>query len=286
MSADVPAVKTVPSGSKLIFETKDALDGQILSESQGFDSMNWERVNPATGPVAIDGAEPGDTLKITIELIKCDSTGVMAAIGGFGALAEDITEPAIKVLRILEDRITFIDGVDLPLRPMIGVIGTAPKGEAVSCGVPGSHGGNMDCKLICPGNILYLPVFHPGALLAIGDVHACMGDGEVMGTGVETAANVHVVVEVIKDFPISDPILETPDTIYSLVSDDTLELASAGAIRNIRDMVSERLDIDKNTAGMLISAIGDLEICQIVDPKLTVRFGVPKALFGQFTNAV
>ena len=278
MSADNPAVMTVPPGSKLVFETKDALDGQILSESQGFDSMNWERVNPATGPVAIEGAEPGDSLKIIIEKIECDSTGVMAAIGGFGALADDISEPSIKVLNILEDRIPFMDGVDLPLRPMIGVIGTAPAAGAVSCGVPDHHGGNLDCKLVAPGNILYLPVFHPGGLLAVGDVHACMGDGEIMGTGVETAAKVHVTVELLKDHRISDPVLETSDTLYSLVSDETLELASVRAIRNIRNQIAEKLSIDNNTAGMLISAIGNLEICQIVDPKLTVRFGIPKGL--------
>jgi len=278
MSADNPAVMTVPSGSRLIFETHDALHGQIQNEEEGFDSMNWERVNPATGPVAIEGAEPGDSLKITIEKIECDDTGVMAAIGGFGALADDIIKPSVKVLKILEDRIPFIDGVDLPLTPMIGVIGTAPAVGTVSCGVPDHHGGNLDCKLVAPGNILYLPVFHSGALLAVGDVHACMGDGEIMGTGVETAAKVHLTVEVIKNYSTTDPVLETPDTVYSLVSDETLELASVRAIRNVRDIVVEKLGIDNNTAGMLISAIGNLEVCQIVDPKLTVRFGVPKKI--------
>jgi len=276
MSADNPAVLTVPSGSKLVFETNDALDGQIQNEKQGFDSLDWERVNPATGPVAVEEAEPGDTLKIIIENIECDCTGVMAAIGGFGALADDITQPSIKMLDILEDRIPFIEGIDLPLNPMIGVIGTAPAGEAVPCGVPDRHGGNLDCKLVAPGNALYLPVFHKGALLAIGDVHACMGDGEIMGTGVETAAKVHVTVEVIKGMTITDPILETHDTVYSLVSDETLELASKRAIKNIRNMTAKKLNIDNNTAGMLLSAIGNLEVCQIVDPKLTVRFGMPK----------
>jgi len=281
MSADNPAVVTVPPGSRLVFETHDALHGQIQNEEQGIDSINWERVNPATGPVAIEGAEPGDTLKISIEKIVCDSIGVMAAIGGFGALADDIVKPGIKVLKILDDRIPFMEGVDLPLKPMIGVIGTAPAVGAVSCGVPDHHGGNLDCKLVAPGNILYLPVFHPGALLAMGDVHACMGDGEIMGTGVETAAKVHVTVELIKGQTISDPMLETPDTIYSLVSDETLELASIRAIKNIRNMIAEKFNVDNNTAGMLISAVGNLEICQIVDPKLTVRFGVPKSLLSE-----
>jgi len=280
MSADTPAVITVPPGSKLIFETHDALHGQIKNEEQGFDSMDWSRVNPATGPVAIEGAMPGDTLKISIEKIECDDTGIMAAIGGFGALADDIVKPSIKVLKIQRDSIPFIEGVDLPLKPMIGVIGTAPAVGEVSCGVPDNHGGNLDCKLVAPGNILYLPVFHPGALLAVGDVHACMGDGEIMGTGVETAAKVHLTVEVINDKTITDPMLETPNTIYTLASDNTLENASTKAIRIMRDLVADKHKIDKNTAGMLISAIGNLEICQIVDPKQTVRFGVPKSLIS------
>ena len=135
MNAEIPAVMTVPSGSRLVFETKDALDGQILSENQGFDSMNWERVNPATGPVAIEGAEPGDALKIVIESIECDPTGVMAAIGGFGALADDIIKPSVKILDILEDRIVFSGDVDLPLSPMIGVVGIAQDVQQ-----PGIHG--------------------------------------------------------------------------------------------------------------------------------------------------
>jgi len=280
LSADDPPVLTVPSGSRIIFETKDALHGQIKNENQGFDSMDWSLVNPATGPVAIEGAKPGDTLKIFIEKIECDVTGIMAAIGGFGALADDIKTPSLRVLSILNDRIPFVNGIDLPLDPMIGVIGTAPLHGAVSCGVPDHHGGNLDCKLIKPGNTLYLPVFNKGALLSAGDVHACMGDGEIMGTGVETAAKIYVTVEVIKGFTLTDPLLETPDIIYSLVSDETLEPASVRAIRNIRDMVAKKCSIDNNTAGMLLSAVGNLEICQIVDPKVTVRFGVPKDLIS------
>jgi len=159
---------------------------------------------------------------------------------------------------------------------MIGVIGVAPEGDAVLCGTPGSHGGNMDCKKIAPGSSLYFPVFHPGALLAMGDVHACMGDGEIMGTGVEVPAKVEVSVELIKGFTISDPLLESSGMIYSVASADTLENAANKAVRNIRDMAASKLGLDADVAGMLLSAIGELEVCQVVDPLLTVRFGMPK----------
>ena len=134
----------------------------------------------------------------------------------------------------------------------------------------------MDCKEISPGNILYLPVFHPGGLLSMGDVHACMGDGEIMGTGVEVPANVWVTVEIIKGLDIPDPLLETSDMIYSVASDDTLENATKKAVSNIREMVASKLKMDLDTTGMLLSAIGELKICQVVDPLLTVRFGMPK----------
>ena len=276
MSKENPAVLTVPSGSKLIFETNDALDGQIKDQSQGIASLDWERVNPATGPVAIEGAKPGDAIKVVIEKIEATGNGVMAAIPGFGLFSSEVTAPSVRVLPLGGDTIPFSDQISLPARMMIGVIGTAPAGDPVPCGTPGSHGGNMDCKKIAPGNTLYLPVFHPGGLLALGDVHACMGDGEVMGTGVECPANVTVTVELMKGFVIPDPMLEVGEMIYSVASADTLENASKKAAGNIRAMVEKKMKLELNDAGMLLSAIGELEICQVVDPLMTVRFGIPK----------
>jgi len=277
MSKDNPSVLTAPSGSRLLFETNDALDGQVTNSDQSISALNWERVNPATGPVAIEGAMPGDALKITIESIEPAATGIMAAIPGFGVFGESTAQSSLRVMPIHNDHIEFGDGIKLPFRPMIGVVGVAPTGDPVRNGVPGSHGGNMDCKKISPGSILYLPVFHPGGLLAMGDVHACMGDGEIMGTGVEVPAKVVVIVDLVKSMNIPDPLLETVDMIYGIASDETLEKASKIAVRNIRDMVAAKLKLDDATTGMLLSAIGELEICQIVDPLMTVRFGVPKA---------
>ena len=110
----------------------------------------------------------------------------------------------------------------------------------------------------------------------MGDVHACMGDGEIMGTGVEVPAKVCVTVEVVKGLDIQDPLLETADMLYSVASDDTLENATKKAVSNIREMVASKLDLDIDTTGMLLSAIGELKVCQVVDPLMTVRFGMPK----------
>ena len=276
MSKDNPAVLTVPSGAGLCFETNDALHGQVMSDGQSISALDWERVNPATGPVAVEGAEPGDAIKVNIEQIEISGMGIMAALPGLGIFSGSITEGKLKIMPVLGDQIEFGYGINLPIRPMIGVIGTAPAGEAIPCGTPGSHGGNMDCKKIAPGSVLYLPVFHPGGLLAMGDLHAAMGDGEVMGTGVEVSGKVWVTVNLIKGLYIPDPLLETRDMIYSIASADTLENASLKAAGNIREMVVSKLGLDPETAGMLMSAAGQLEICQVVDPLMTVRFGMPK----------
>lgn len=276
MDKDNPPALTVPSGSSLIFETCDCFHGQIQSEAQTIDSLNWDRINPATGPVFIEGAEPGDSLKVTIRKIEFTGNGIMAAIPDVGIFGDEIAQSGIKILRVQEHGIDFANDVILPVRPMIGVIGTAPATDAIPCGTPGSHGGNMDCTKIAPGSTLYLPVFHTGGLLSMGDAHACMGDGEIMGTGVEIPARIYVDVKVEKQLSISDPLLETDAMVYSIASCDTLEAASKKAAENIRNMVIQKLDMDKNTVGMLLSAIGNVEVCQIVDPKVTVRYGVPK----------
>ncbi|MCL2249150.1 MAG: acetamidase/formamidase family protein [Oscillospiraceae bacterium] len=276
MSKENPPVLTIPSGSSLIFETNDALDGQIRSAGQSIESLDWERVNPATGPVAIEGAMPGDSIKVTIKRIDITGTGIMAAIPGFGVFGDETTSASLEIMPIYDDYIDFGHGIKLPYRPMLGVIGVAPAGDPIPCGTPGSHGGNMDCKKIAPRSELYLPVFCPGALLAMGDAHACMGDGEIMGTGVEAPATIEVEVELLKKFTITDPLLEADGLIYSLVSADTLENATKRAVANIRDMVAKKMNLDNNTAGMLLSAIGELEICQVVDPLVTVRFGIAK----------
>lgn len=271
-------VLTVPSGSKLVFQTCDCFHGQVKNASQSIDSLDWDHINPATGPVFVEGAEPGDTLKITIEQIAFTGNGVMAAIPGAGVFGSEVTQSSIKMLKVSDNQIDFGNGIVLPVRPMIGVIGTAPENEGIPCGTPGSHGGNMDCTKIAPGNTLYLPVFHPGGLLAMGDVHACMGDGEIMGTGVEIPAEITLIAELVKNHSITDPMLDTPDYWYTIASGQTLESASQLAIRNMRDWIAGKLALGRDVAGMLLSAAGNLEICQIVDPKVTVRFGFPKSL--------
>ena len=204
MSKDnAPAVR-VPQNTPVSFETMDCFSNSLRSEADLFSSVGWECINPATGPVFIEGAEPGDMLRVDILDIQVADQGVVAAAPGFGEMPDSVAETTC-VVPVRDGKAYFswksASGAihrELPINPMIGVIGVAPAGEAVPTGCPDSHGGNMDCKRIVKGARLYLPVNVPGALFAAGDLHALMADGEVVVCGVEIAGLVTVSFKVIK----------------------------------------------------------------------------------------
>ena len=275
MSKDNPPVAVVDSGSEIEFSMYDAFRNQVTSEEQGIDSLNWDVLNPATGPVYVNDAKVGDVLKVTIKSIEVDSTGVMAVIPGAGLLGDKITAPAVKMIPV-ENGFAKFNDISIPIQPMIGVIGVAPAGEAIPTGTPDSHGGNMDNKLITAGTTLYFPVFVDGALLAMGDLHAVMGDGEIIVTGVEIPGTVIVSVEVIKGHSISNPIHETPTHFYTIGSALDLLDAVKMATEDMHAIVMKQLNLSFHEAGMLLSLIGDAQIAQVVDPLLTARFGVSK----------
>ena len=280
MSAQHSPVLTVRAGEMVTFETVDAFGGQVTTADQPINSLDWSRVNPATGPLYVMGAEPGDTLKIEIVNIEVDSMGIMAAIPGAGLFGDKVLHPDIKIVPLHDGYGIFSEEIKIPLKPMIGVIGVAPAGEAIPCGVPGSHGGNMDNAKITAGTTLYLPVFVPGALLAMGDLHAAMGDGEVMVTGVECGGKVTVLVDVLKGKPLSNPQHEDSYYYYTIASHDHLLAAVREAAEDMQALVMEKLGLSWNESGMLISASGNAQICQVVDPKLTARFAMPKSILG------
>ena len=269
----------VKSGSELTFVTRDCFDNQLLGEDARLEGLDWEAINPATGPVWIEDALPGDVLKVTIQEIRVAEFGTMAAIPGNGVLGELVKENVLKHIRVRDGIAEFSPGIRIPCSPMIGVIGVAPAGEeAIPCGEPGSHGGNMDNTRIGAGTVLYLPVFQEGALLAMGDVHACMGDGEIMVTGLEIPAEVDVQVEVLKGVSIRNPMLETREACYTIASDEELEKAVFSAVYDMTQVVMRQLDMSLEEAGMLLSAMGNLQFCQVVDPKRTVRMEMKRSV--------
>lgn len=275
MSADNQPVAEVCSGETVVFETADCFGGQIKTEDDRMGALDWSRINPATGPLYVKGAEAGDTLKVEILSISLDKQAACVEAPGEGLTGQAATEEMTKILQIKDGLALFGSGIELPVKPMIGVIGTAPKEGSVSTGTPDAHGGNMDCKRIGEGAVLYLPVNTEGALLAMGDLHAVMGDGEVCVCGAEIAGEVTVRVSIIKGRPLPLPFLVTESHAMAIASAEGLDAASSAAVLAMREFLVAQLKMLPHEAGMLLSLAGDLRICQAVDPNKTCRMELP-----------
>ena len=273
-SAHAPAAE-VESGSVVTFETMDCFANGLACADQLFSSIDWNEINPATGPLAVRGALPGDVLKVEILDIRLAEQGAMVTVPGFGVLDREMVRETTKIVRVEGGKAVLNDRIELPVAPMIGVIGVAPKGDPIVTGTPGDHGGNMDCKRIVKGASLYLPVNVPGALLALGDLHAVMGDGEIVVCGVEIAGEVDVRVSVLKGAVLPTPFLAEGGRLMTIASAETLDEAAAEATRRMHRFLLERLGIESHEAGMLLSAAADLRVCQVVDPLKTARVELP-----------
>jgi amidase len=243
-------------------------------------NLDWDQINPATGPIFVEDAKPGDVLKVKIHSIEIDSQGVMLVGPNLGVMGHQIEKMSVKILPIENEKVLFND-LQLPINKMIGVIGVAPFGQGVNCGTPGAHGGNMDNKMVTEGATLYFPVAVEGALFGLGDFHAAMGDGEVSVSGVEVAGAATVTLEVMKGQHLEQPMLENDESFTQIASAMTLDEASKMATQLMINRLVERTDMNVSEVTMLMSAVGQLEICQVVDPLVTVRFVVPKWLLSQ-----
>ena len=225
------------------------------------------------------GAEPGDTLCVEIQDIQLASQGfigIKAGTGNLGHLAENYVT---KIIRIEGDTAHFDDRISFPVRPMVGVIGTAPAGEAVPTLYPGPHGGNMDHQDATVGSRVYLPVFVEGALFGLGDVHAAMGDGEISMLGIEICAEVIVGIELIKGESIARPWIETADAWITTGDAPKLVDAITIACEEMASLLQRKLAISFEEAYLLMSATGDVRIGQVCNPNnfpATIRVIFPK----------
>ena len=281
MSANNAPVARAASGDTIVFETMDCFGGQIVKETDRMGTLDWSRINPATGPVFIEGAQPGDTLKVEILRIDLAPQAATVESPGSGITGLGAAEEKTKILPVGDGKVVFNDRVVLPECAMIGVIGTAPAGEAVDTGTPDLHGGNMDCKRIGAGATLYLPVNVEGALLAMGDLHAVMGDGEVCVCGAEIAGEVTVRVTVVKGASLPLPFLVTKAAAMAIYSAKGLDAAAEGTTLRMRSFLIDAVGMKPYEAGMLLSLAGDLRICQAVDPNKTCRMELPLSILEQ-----
>ena len=291
-----PPIATVAPGETVAFETTEASGGQISASSTVADvaALDFAKVNPVTGPVFIDGAEPGDALTVTIRAFEPSGWGWTALIPGFGLLADQFPEPALTLWSYDPRSLApaaFGERARVPLKPFAGTIGLAPAEPGQHSIVPPRRvGGNMDIRDLSAGTVLTLPVEVPGALFSVGDTHAVQGDGEVCGTALESPMTVVLGFDLAKGaappfprFATSGPVMRHLDAkgydVTTGIGPDLMAGARA-AVSAMIDLLAGREGLAPADAYMLLSVCADLRISEIVDqPNWVVSCYFPRLVF-------
>jgi acetamidase/formamidase len=268
-------VATVNPGDTIRLEVANSSGGQVCRDSRAVQlaGLDFGRVNPVTGPVYVDGAEPGDALIVQILAIDLDTWGWTGNIPGFGLLADRFAEPHLRISEVGEMAAELLPGLRVPVVPLVGSIGLAPS-------EPGDHsilpprrvGGTMNIRHVTPGARLWLPVAVPGALLSVGDTHAAQGDGEVCGTAIEVDSEVTLRVRLVKQRYLSFPMVEAHPSsarkgraIITTGIGPDLYAAARQATLGMIEEVTHRTGLDELDAYLVASVAGDLKISEIVD---------------------
>jgi len=294
-NARPPAI-TIAPGDTVVFKDIDATSGQLTAASTVADirTLDFGLINPIAGPVYMDGAMPGDALKVT--LLEFDPSGWAwtAIVPGFGLLAEDFAEPALNIWsyeRSFATPALYGPGARVPLKPFCGTIGLAPAQPGQHSTVPPhSAGGNMDVRDLTVGVDLYLPVQVKGALFSLGDTHAAQGDGEVCGTAIESPMSVTAKFDLVKGanlrfprFVTHGPVSRHLDSkgyeVTTGIGPDLMESAK-NAVRGMIDLLTRQHGLSPENAYMLCSVCADMRISEIVDrPNWVVACYLPRVVF-------
>jgi amidase len=276
---DLEPVLEVDPGETVTFETNDCFTGQITSEDDLVTGIDFERVNSATGPVAVRGAEPGDSLVAEILEVKPIEVGFACLIPGFGQLIEHVESPITRMFRVENGWIEMNERVRFPARPMVGVVGVATDGDTLTNGLAGRHGGNLDNHLHGPGARIYFPVRQPGGMFAVGDMHASMGDGEICFTGVEIAGEITIRFDLLKGKQATWPVTDLGDRWVAHATaenyDDALKLCSEEAAR----LLVDEWGFTMEDAFIFLSVACDAGVAQACKPApqfgTIARFSIP-----------
>lgn len=279
-SPSLQPVLEIESGDEVVFETRDARGGRAMLDSDQYivpQPPPLERGNPVTGPIAIKNADRGDSLLVEIEDIKLASRGYVAIRQDVGILRDMVNNPGPRIIQVSDENILFSEGIQLPTRPMIGTIGVAPPSGSITSMYSGSHGGNMDCNDVVVGSKVFLPIYVKGALFALGDVHASMGDGEVTGGGLDIGSDVTVKVTLLRGLNLEGPLVETESKIVIVHNDRSLEKAVRGVVEKSVSLIMERKDLPFDDAYRFTSVFGDVRVCACPSPTdVVVRMQIPK----------
>jgi acetamidase/formamidase len=293
-NSNPPVMKAAP-GDVLEFDCLDPSCGQITPDWKAADlaRLDFGKINPTLGPIEIDGAEPGDALRITFLGFENSGWGWTANIPGFGLLADQFKDPALHIWKYdasMAQPAMFGGLAAVPLKPFCGTIGVAPAEPGLHSVVPPRRvGGNMDIRDLSIGTELFLPIEVKGALFSIGDPHAAQGDGEVCGTAIESQHKVTLKLDLVKSANLKMPRFRTPGPVsrhldekgYDVttgIAPDLFEGARA-AVSGMIDLLTKRHNISAVEAYMLCSVCGDLRISEIVDmPNWVVSLYFPRVV--------
>jgi amidase len=274
-------VLEIEPGETVTFETNDCFTGQIRSEEDLVTEIDLERINSATGPVAVRGAVPGDSLVAEILDVRPIEWGVATLIPGFGQLIDQVQAPLTRMFRVEDGEIRMNDRVRFPARPMVGVVGVATDGDTLSNGLAGRHGGNLDDHLHGKGARIYFPVRQPGAMFAVGDMHASMGDGEVCFTGVEIAGEVDIRFDLLKGKQARWPVSELAERWVPHATADAYDEALSLCTEEAARLLVDEWDFTIEDAFVFLSVACDAGVAQACKPApggfgTIARFSIPK----------
>jgi len=285
-SGDTVRIETMLAGGLERLKMVGVADSEIPDALKRVESAVTDRgpgAHPLTGPIYVEGAEPGDTVEVRIQSFEfLHPYGVTGFRPGSGTLPDDFPYARFKLIRLDPQAGTaaFGPGVTLKLAPFWGSIGVAPPlmMRRISSGPPGAHAGNLDNKELVAGSSLYLPVHVPGALISIGDGHALQGDGEVTVTAVETSLRGTVQIFVRKGKPIRWPRAETPTHFITMGLHPDLDEAARMATREMIDFLVSEKGMSRDDAYILCSLAVDLHVTQLVDDTKGIHAMLPKSV--------
>jgi amidase len=277
---ELEPVLEVEPGAVVRFETNDCFSGQIRSEDDLVTEIDFDRVNSATGPVAVTGAEPGDSLIVEILEVNPIEWGVATLIPGYGQLIDQVQAPLTRLFKVEDGMVEMNERVRFPARPMVGVVGVATGGETLSNGLAGQHGGNLDNHMHGPGAKIYFPVRQEGGLFAVGDMHASMGDGEICFTGVEIAGEVTVRFDLLKGKQGRWPVTELADRWVPHATADEIPDALLACSEEAAKLLVDEWGFTMEDAFIFLSVACDLGVAQACKPAphfgTIARFSIPK----------
>jgi amidase len=277
LSKDNPPALRVQPGEIFVMETNDRF---ATNEGPHSSPEAMRLLQTRTGPVYVEGAKSGDTLKVEVLEVIPVTEAYIAATPGRGPLGESIPQFRKTMVDITSMGVIFNDRVILPLRPMISNMAVAPAEGTLPSTGKGAFGGGMGNTHITGGATVYLPVFHEGAFLTIGDCHAAMGDGEAGASAVECGVDATLRVAIERHFQVTRPVVVTAAQVMTWGEGQTMEAATKTAIKAMADLLVDRLGIDHTDAAMLIASAADVHTCLAGNPPYAMKVLMPKSVLS------